>query len=169
MLAWPCQRGSGGCSEQHGSLQLVPPASTNLDSGTGPSSHSAAPRPMIWSKVSNKWIHNKPAFPLPSPCQHLQPSLKKGYLLPTFKSWLCPLPATHFSWLQGLGLLPGAACLPLVRLRNDHQLWGEKCTKQNEKKKKKKKGKHLQSGRLEECKRQQAEQRPKSVQKTGTL
>lgn len=92
---------------------------------------------MIWSKVSNKWIHNKPAFPLPSPCQRLQPSLKKGYLLPTFKSWLCPLPATHFSWLQGLGLLPGAACLPLVRLRNDHQLWGEKCTKQNEKKKKK--------------------------------
>lgn len=48
--------------------------------------------------------------------------LGKGCLLPTLKSWPCSLPASHFSWLQGLGLLPGA--VPLVRLLDDHQLGG---------------------------------------------
>lgn len=46
---------------------------------------------------------------------------------------------------------------------------GKKCTKQNEGKKKKKKGEYLQNGRSEKYERQQAEQRPKSVQKTVTL
>lgn len=37
------------------------------------------------------------------------------------------------------------------------------------KEEKKKTGEYLQNGRSEEYERQQAEQRPKSVQKTGTL
>jgi len=75
------------------------------------------------------------------------------------------------AWAQGWGLPLGAgAASGQPGLSDPHVEGGTAQNKMEKlKKKKKRRKKYLRSGRFEEYKRQQAEQRPKSVQETGTL